>query len=418
MNVKTILKLVGTGLLSLWGLWAYAAAANPVVEIEKALQKLPQLTQMKEAGWLLLDEHGRTLQARSAQRLLVPASTTKLVTAYLALQHWGAEHRFHSDFFLERTGEQNQLVVKGYGDPFLTSEELLKVAERLKQKLSELRVDRLDSIVLDASYFSEGLVLPGTQHSDNPYDAIPSAIAANFNTLFLQKNNGRVVSAEPQTPLTPLAAQLGQSLADQPQRVNTGVDPKIAQRYFAELLAAFLRAHGIEVGDSVRWQRHRNADGLIYRHYNSHTLAQVIRPMMKYSTNFIANQLVLMLAAERYGAPADEDKVVQFFAKELNGRFGWRDAYLEDGAGLSRNNRLSPQYLIEVLEAFRPWKQLLPEVEMHVYAKSGSLIGVSTLAGYIKRDEDWLPFAVMMNEPIPYYHFRNRIAAELSQALR
>ena len=87
---------------------------------------------------------------------------------------------------------------------------------------------------------------------------------------------------------------------------------------------------------------------------------------------------------------------------------------MEDGAGLSRNNRLSPVQLIDVLGRFRRWKHLLPEIEPGIYAKSGSLIGVSALAGYIKKRDEWFPFAVIINQKTPY-RFRNKLAVELSK---
>ncbi len=94
--------------------------------------------------------------------------------------------------------------------------------------------------------------------------------------------------------------------------------------------------------------------------------------------------------------------------------FGWKDYFLEDGAGLSRSNRLSPAQLVDVLGRFMSWKHLLPEIEPGIHAKSGSLIGVSALAGYINKQDEWRPFAVIINQKTPY-HFRNKLAVELSK---
>lgn len=381
------------------------------------LERLPELAKMPSAGLLLMDSKNQPWKYKAQSEMFVPASTTKLVTAFLALSHWGEHHRFKTDFYLGHRDGRVVLWVKGYGDPFLISEELQLVAEQLKKRLAESGIDKIDAIALDNGYFSEHLILPGTGQSDNPYDAIPSAIAANFNTLNLKKVNGRVISAEEQTPLTATAKRLGKTMTQSELRFNTGAEPKVGQTYFAELLAEFLRGQGIQVGGQVIYQAVDNSLPLLYRHFNSHDLADIIRPMMKYSTNFIANQLALKLSAELYGAPADEKKVARMFAQQLQRHFDWQEAFIEDGAGLSRNNRLSPQQLIEVLEVFRPWKHLLPEVEAHVYAKSGSLIGVSALAGYIEHRQNWLPFVVMINQQVPYYHYRNKVASVLSQEI-
>jgi len=198
------------------------------------------------------------------------------------------------------------------------------------------------------------------------------------------------------------------------ERINTGPDHKIAERYFAELLAEFLRREELEVGDKISWGKVPATLPLTYRHLNSRTLASVIKPMMKYSTNFIANQLVLKLGAEYHGNPASSDKVTLTLKEQLSTEFGWKLFFLEDGAGLSRINKLSPAQLVDVLGRFRIWKHLLPEIEPRIHAKSGSLIGISALAGYIKKKDEWRPFAVIINEKTPY-RFRNKLAVELSE---
>jgi D-alanyl-D-alanine carboxypeptidase/D-alanyl-D-alanine-endopeptidase (penicillin-binding protein 4) len=98
----------------------------------------------------------------------------------------------------------------------------------------------------------------------------------------------------------------------------------------------------------------------------------------------------------------------------LSKKFNWKNFTMKDGAGLSRDNRLSPTQLVDVLKAFKQWKHLLPEIETGIYAKSGTMNNISTLAGYIVKDKQWQPFAIMMNQAVPY-KFRNRIAVELAK---
>ena len=136
--------------------------------------------------------------------------------------------------------------------------------------------------------------------------------------------------------------------------------------------------------------------------------------MLKDFIYFVANQLILMLSAENYKRPANATDVQRYMEETLSRRFGWKNFSLADGAGLSRHNRLSPQQLTELLQALRDWKHLLPEIEPGIYAKSGTLNGVSALAGYLVNRGEWQPFAVVMNENVPY-HLRNRIARELSE---
>lgn len=367
---------------------------------------LSRYSALQDAGLLLVDTRGNPLISDHPSKPFIPASTVKLVTAWLALIHWGEDYRFQTDFFLDTATDT--LWVKGSGDPFLISEELERIASKLKlQGLTKIK-----AIGLDTSLFQQNLLLPGTEHTNNPYDAVPSAVAANFNTINVKKVQGRVVSAESQTPLTDYAKTMSRQLKKGILRVNTGRNPHDAEKYFAELLAAFLRKQGVVTEDTIIIGQ-VPVQEVYYSHLNSRTLAEIIRPMLEYSTNFIANQLVLVLSAEAYQTPANPDDVQRYMEEKLVQHFHWKNFTLKDGAGLSRENHLSPAQLVELLQAFRPWKHLMPEIEPGVFAKSGTLNNVSTLAGYIVKNDTWEPFALMMNESVPYL-LRNRIARELA----
>ena len=366
---------------------------------------LSRFSRLQNAGLLVTDGQGHVLKSKRANRSFVPASTVKIATAWLALNRWGENYRFRTDFFFDR--RENTLWVKGSGDPYLVSEELAQIARQLAQR----GVVQVDRIALDNSLFENGLVLPGTGKSNNPYDAVPSALAANFNTVNIKKRNGKVISAEAQTPLTPFARSMKKRFKRGTLRVNTGRDPHNAEKYFAELLAAFLRQEGIQVSRSIVSGR-VPALQVTYQHHNSRTLAEVIRPMLKYSTNFIANQLALALAADAYGRPANAQLVKQYMNTTLRANFHWKTFNLQEGAGLSRKNRLKPRQLIDLLKQFMRWKHLLPKRATGVYAKSGTLRGVSTLAGYLVRGNEWKPFALMMNQAVPH-NLRIRIAKQL-----
>jgi D-alanyl-D-alanine carboxypeptidase/D-alanyl-D-alanine-endopeptidase (penicillin-binding protein 4) len=68
---------------------------------------------------------------------------------------------------------------------------------------------------------------------------------------------------------------------------------------------------------------------------------------------------------------------------------------------------------VQLLEAFRPWKHLLPEVAPGIYAKSGTLNKVSTLAGYaLDSKQQWNAFALMMQQSVSHWR-RNQIASEI-----
>ncbi|HIQ14203.1 MAG TPA: peptidase S13 [Leucothrix sp.] len=381
-----------------------SSAIPALVQAKSGLQTFSKLS---NAGLFMQDARGKPIESRHANKAYIPASTTKLVTAWLALNHWGENHRFSTNFYWE--AQTRTLFIKGSGDPFLVSEEIKIIANHLKRK----GIRQVDTIVLDTSIFQNGLIMPGTGKTNNPYDAVPSAIAANFNTIYVKRVNHAIHSAEAQTPLTSFARDKAKryKFKNKKLRINTGRNPKDASYYFAEILSVFMQLKNTHIafGNAPTQQP-------IYIHQNSKTVGEMIKPMMKYSTNFIANQLVLKMSQETFKRPANKSDVATFMKNRLLKKFPhWGNKFaLKDGAGLSRGNRLSPKQLVDLLHDFRPWAHLLPEIEKNVYAKSGTLNGVSTLAGYIKRHNQYEPFALMMNQRVPY-RLRNKIARELAQ---
>ncbi|MBO1927210.1 D-alanyl-D-alanine carboxypeptidase [Thiomicrorhabdus sp. 6S2-11] len=408
-----------------------AQAAEPVIhkQLNFSGKNFALYQTLNPAALLIADEGGQLLYSDNIEQAMVPASTTKLITALLALQHWGAEHRFYTDFTFYpcQTNAKDcaRLEIKAYGDPFLVSEELAQIAATLAEKLQVHGISHIEQMALVNHWYQQPLVMPGAGKSLNPYDAINGALVANFNSLNARKNQLGWQSAEEQTPWVSVADDIVQHSGltlkqGKSERINTGADTQLNQQYAVELLQAFLKKHAITTANSTLQiaQASQEEPRFTYRHQNSRTLAEVVQPMMKYSTNFIANQIALNLAAEVYGAPASGEKVQRLFHDKLSQQFGWSqgDVHFLDGAGLSRENRINAYQLYQVLEAFKPWKGLLPEIEQGVYAKSGSLIGVSTLAGYFHHRQQWMPFVFLSNQRVPY-RFRNRLAKSLSEQL-
>ena len=373
--------------------------------LNQAGEALNTFSRLSRAGLVVVDGSGRVLADNKADMPLMPASTAKLATAFVALSRWGENHRFSTDFYFD--DDSQTLWVKGSGDPYLVSEELDVIARNLRRQ----GLTQVNAIGLDTSLFQPSLQLPGTGTSDNPYDAVPSAVAANFNTIAVRRASGQVVSAEAITPLTAFSESFGRSIRSGELRVNTGPNARNAERYFGELLVAFLRKNGVAAAPRIIFGPIPRGT-VFYRHENSKTLAEIVRAMLQYSTNFVANQLILMLSAEAYSRPANAHDVQHYIEDTLGKQFGWQNFSLADGAGLSRGNRLSPRQLTELLLAFRNWRHLLHEVEPGIYAKTGTLNGVSSLAGYLIKRGEWQPFAVIMNENVSY-NLRNRIAREL-----
>src|ERR1700720_733062 len=140
----------------------------------------------------VVDGKGNDLVAQNADEPFVPASVTKIVTAWLALEVLGADYRFETRFYLDGN---RVLYVRGGGDPFLISEELALLATDLVAAVGK---QPITGMVLDASYYPSNLRIPGIEDTNNAYNALNSALAVNFNTIYAVRSGNKVSSAEKQ----------------------------------------------------------------------------------------------------------------------------------------------------------------------------------------------------------------------------
>jgi D-alanyl-D-alanine carboxypeptidase/D-alanyl-D-alanine-endopeptidase (penicillin-binding protein 4) len=382
---------------------ALVGLTSPAVGAEGAIGRALALPKAS----LLVEEGGKPVIAHGADRPMMPASTMKLLTALAAIKRWGLEHHFETQVL--RDGE-GRLWVKGAGDPYLVSEEL----DLLAKAVRAAGVSSVAGVGADDSFYAPTLDIPGRSATDNPYDAPVTALAANFNTLNLKVAGGSVVSAEPQTQLTPLARRLGSSMGGGTQRVNLK-DKGLGARYFAEVLSAKLEAAGIKVTAEPRVGRVPAGAKPLLVHKNSRDLRAMLAPMLEYSNNFVANGVFLKLADRGDGGPITIAQAQQSMARWIDKEFRWRDYRVEDGAGLSRGNRLSARQLVDVLDAFAPYRSLLPRQGDLILAKTGTLTGVSTYAGYVNRGGHWAPFSLLINQPVDA-GLRKQVAADLARA--
>lgn len=375
-----------------------------VISPQSSGSALQQLLNMPQAS-LLLDSEDPALQVSHQPDIQrIPASTLKILTSWLSIQQWGLEHRFHTDFFLD---EQHNLWIKGYGDPMLVSGEI----EAIARTLAEMGVWHITNIYTDESYFPALVSVDGQGNSDNPYDAPPAPLAANFNTIYLQVDRQGVRSAEAETPITETAKRLGARMKPGRHRVNIG-NSRLSGQYFAELLRANMRLQGLQVSGSISSATVPEGLQPYYRHRNSNTLETVLKSMLRYSTNFTANQLFLMLGAENHGAPASMDKSRRAAMEKINLAFNWPGFEIHEGAGLSRKNSISSSQMIQLLHRFQPWKDLLYSTVDGIAAKTGTLRGISSYAGYLDQAGSSQPFALFIERQVPF-GFRIQVAEGL-----
>src|SRR5262245_26866935 len=337
---------------------------------EKAAALAPQ------ALVLVVDAEGNELVAQNADEPFVPASVTKIVTAWLAMEVLGGDYRFETRFYLDH---KRALYVRGGGDPFLISEELAPLATELVAAVGK---KPMTGIVLDASYYPSNLRIPGIQDTSEAYNALNSALAVNFNTVYAVRSGNKVRSAEQQTPITPLAiTQFRLRGPDGSGRISLSQDPSVSLRYAGELIAAFIERAGGSVKGKISTATVPKGLEPVYVHRQSRTLSEILVELLRASNNYIANQVFLEIGGRRLGGPVSLKKSLQV-ANEMLAAHGLAAAiHLEEGSGISRNNRFTARGLAKVLELFAPHAGLLRGHDGGMN-KTGTLAGVRTLAGY------------------------------------
>jgi serine-type D-Ala-D-Ala carboxypeptidase/endopeptidase (penicillin-binding protein 4) len=205
--------------------------------------------------------------------------------------------------------------------------------------------------------------------------------------------------------------------------------------FAATVLAETLRSNGVHVEGKIARDRTVRAavhsqtgnqksqiDGRILAVHTT-PIAQVLARANKDSINLYAESLAKRLGAAHSATgswPAGASATGAFLRK-----LGVPDAEfkLDDGSGLSRENAVSANTITSVLrfhhrgpnrdaylaslavggidgtldERFRPGT-VAPDLKGRLFGKSGYIVGVSALSGYLKaKDGNWYTFCILMN---------------------
>ncbi|MFW8600603.1 D-alanyl-D-alanine carboxypeptidase/D-alanyl-D-alanine-endopeptidase [Desulfobacterota bacterium M19] len=338
-------------------------------------------------GGFILTRDNKIIAELNPTALFIPASTWKLATAAMALHLLGDNYRFETRFFADNKG---RLFIQGRGAPMLTSEEITAMLPRLRRVLTR----PVKTIIIDNSAFHLNGPTDGSDQSLNPYDAGLNATAVNFNTVHLRTGRNGVSSAESQTPDLAIMTQAAGHLPPGEYRLPlTGAQ---AGRYAGQLFAALSGWQGIKIKTGLVPAGLRP----VFIHCSRRPLREIIRAMLLYSNNFIANEIFLTCGARLFGWPATWAKGRRtldiFLSRQV--RLPKGSYAVEEGSGLSRHNRITPRAMLTLLRYFRPYADLLPE-HKGGRLKSGTLTGVYNYAGYLLTAGQTNPIVIMLNQP-------------------
>ena len=371
--------------------------------------------------------------AINAGAAMNPASVMKLVTTYAALELLGPAYRWKTEVYTDG----DNLTLKGYGDPKLNLESFWLMLRALRGRgLRDVKGD----IILDRSHFSPQPEEPFDDDTYRPYNVAPDALLVNFKSLrfnFIpEAARGTVqVFLEPPMPGLELVNTLrlvesstcpeGRAFRD---RIQADFRPRPPRASFSgpypaacgerDLNVALYRPEDYVTG-MVRqlwtelggWWGGTAREGLVspgarlvYTH-ESEPLAGAVRDINKFSSNVMARQLYLTLAAELGGAPARPENALASIKQLLTARgIKAPELVMENGSGLSRVERMSAASLAALLQA--AWRSaVMPEfvaslpvvaadgtmkkrlrgerVAGHAHIKTGLLNDARTMAGYV-----------------------------------
>ena len=382
---------------NLWAGNQYTQNNHPTKRsIIKALQTLQHDIGSNDAV-LVANRQGGIIFSKNAEKPLIPASTLKILTSLVALHYLGPDYRFTTEFYMDAKAN---LKIKGYGDPLLISEVVAEISESLSADPS-IKAQRINDLVLDDSYFIRKIVVPGKTKSLEPYDAPNGALCVNFNTVyFKQRKDGSIISAEPQTPLLPIALKMIKLSGLDKGRIALAHDENEITLYAGHLFQYFLNKKEIKIKGRIRIGKVRkDKDKLIYRHTSRFTLTQILSKLLVHSNNFMANQILIAAGAKVYGPPGTMDKGILAASTYANNVLNIDNFRLVEGSGISRKNRISAKNLAKIIKEFEPYYNLMRHSKGEYY-KSGTLKGIKTRIGYIENTKGELyRFVVILNSP-------------------
>lgn len=402
-----------------------------------------------------------TTTAINADKPMNPASTMKLVTSWAALELLGPTYTWKTAFYSDgvlRNGVLNgNLYLKGGGDPKLNLEKLWLLMRDLRANgVQQITGD----LVLDRSYFiqpAHSAFNDDGGDKNKPYLVGPDSLLVNLKAVrIITRAEDDKISVSLEPPMAKVRIDNRVKLLKRAKcpgwpdvrynpvsefdgitlivtgKINAGCSSQSYISLFdhANYAAGAVRAIWQELGGKILGKDRQGTvpkQATLLASASSPDLVEIIRDINKYSNNTMARQLFLSIGAKaRTSADQDDAQAAQRAIKQLMRSKGINPDQLvmENGSGLSRNERISAKELSLVLQDIwngpyaAEFTASLPLVGMdgtmrkrlrntpmlgQAHIKTGTLNNVRAIAGF-SRDRNGQTWAVvaMLNDPRPW----------------
>ena len=417
-----------------------------------AALKQAGIPQQSVAIYVQAVESKTPILSHYASKSMNPASVMKLVTTNAALDVLTPSYRWKTEVYREgdlRDGVINgDLILKGYGDPSFKATDFWRMLMSLQQVgVKEIKGD----LIIDKSYFAKAVGVRNTFDNETwrAYNAEPSAFLVNGRNTsfkFTATENSVNVSQEFELPevqiinnmkLTQGAcgewrSRFGYTVKSLENKAivtfNGTFSPDCGERYL-ELSVVDDEKYAFYTFRKLWTQLGGKFNGSLkvkdtpigatkILEQMSDPLAYVIRDVNKWSNNLMARQLLLTIAAEKIGVPATEAKGTAAINTWLAGKgLQFNELVIENGSGLSRIERISAEHLGQLLVSAYA-SPVMPELlaslpilaqdgtikkrlndspsASRAHLKTGSIDGVSAIAGYVLDANNHRHVLVMM----------------------
>ena len=405
-------------------------------------------------------ETGKTIASLEPERCVTPASITKLITTATALELLDSTFRFetvvaYDGTFANGTIDGNLYII-GSGDPSLGSRFVndYYFLNRWCQHLKSLGVRRITgNIVADASVYDSDPIPSKWIWEDmgNYYGAGVYGLSVFDNTLNISMRSGDVgtqptiLKVTPQieglqlynlaqSTKTPMDSAFVRGMAYDNRRWIVGAVPANRGQFLlkgdipnpplclAEQFAALLRHYGVTIDGTFSDHATNTLPRITLFVHKSEPLSALVRVTNFTSNNNYAEHIFRRLAAQN-ATPASNNAAIAVEKNFWQQRgISFDGISLNDGSGLSPFDAFSANFLNQILlemyhsPQFPAYLNSIPlagkegtvknflkqNKTAQIHAKSGSMAGVQSYAGYILKGGKTYTFCIIVN------HFDSR----------